>query len=85
MSGSAIGTIIGLGFVFCLFIGWGIERMGVGRGKREAESRTMLLLYKVEGLLEEGKVKKALGLVRRYTSQEASIYDISTLTGVEVD
>jgi hypothetical protein len=85
MSGNVIGTLIGLGFVVCLFLGWGIERMGVGRGKRETESQTMLLLVKVEGLLEEGKVKKALRLVKRYTSHETSIYDISTLTGPQVD
>lgn len=59
--------------------------MGEERGRRETEEKTMSLLYHVEGLLEEGKAKKALRLVSKYTSREASIYDIILLIGPEVD
>ena len=67
---------IPMAIVACLLIGVFAENMGEKRGKADIEGRALLLVEKLQELLEEGKEKKALKLIRKFTSREASIEDI---------
>ena len=67
---------IPIAVVACLLIGAFAENMGEDRGKAKIEGRAMMLLEKLQELLEEEKAKKALKTIRRFTSGEASIEDI---------
>ena len=85
MSVTAFTTVIGVLIVVFIILAIFFEHLAKDRTTRDTEEKTILLLYKVEGLLEEGKTKKALRLVSRYTSHKAKISDINTLIGLQID
>ena len=63
MSGTLFHIVIVVLVVVFLILLAIFERMGESKGKRNTEEKAMMLLHKVEGLVEEGKTKKALRLL----------------------
>jgi len=73
--------VITIGVIVCLLIGIWAENIGESRGKRKREEQAMVVLRLLEDLINEKDYTKALLVLRRYTSREASISEINPYVG----
>jgi hypothetical protein len=82
---TVFGAVIGILIFIFLILAWFFERAAKDRATKDTEEKAMLLLYKVERLIEERKDKKALKLLSKYTSHKVRISDIIPLIGTQID